>query len=673
VDLAKAPGHTTPTGQVDQWGSSDIDITRLSGGGLLAARMFRRNPNGPAPDLNNPLSYRGMVAFFLSTDCGASWREISQIDPHSFSLLDFDMGRLWADPWSSRIFYVVQDASNVSPVFVSTNGGSTWSKSNTLTWGFGAYRVTTLRSGRAYFFGTNANNALLYQFDPTTGWSGPMTIGTDDWDAAFGTGAMDNKGLTRVGQFSDGDYVRALYPVQHGTSGLQDVKVALLKISGSPAAATVVSTKVFSATNGGQITGAAFVESDRFELPAAATENTAMLYWQQTGSSPSSTATVSMKAALVRDRSNWTSTMTLSASPIPAFNSPYGAANYKKQGDYSRSAFFYDRTAQQMNFVAQWVESDGIHTNVVRFPQSNIAEEQFGPWESLGAPSTGGGLMNKAAISSWDTTRLDVFATANDGTVRHRARTNGTWASWDSVPSLPSGKLVQDGPGVTSSQSGQNDLFVRGNDGLVYYARFLSGSWSSWLAIGKPSSTSLQGPVSVSKWSGGRLDTFSTGVDGNLWHAACASACTVGSNWTAWENLGGTSLASAPAAVAWATGRIDIFAVSTDSSLSHKSWDGCCGWSGWESQGGSFSTGQPAAASYTAGRLDLLAKGVSGNDITYHKSWDGSSYGWSTWLSTNTTQFTAAGGVGAVSNAFGVIDVVIRADDGTVWHKVNTR
>ena len=72
-------------------------------------------------------------------------------------------------------------------------------------------------------------------------------------------------------------------------------------------------------------------------------------------------------------------------------------------------------------------------------------------------------------------------------------------------------------------------------------------------------------PDAVS-WDEGRLDIFGVGTDSAMWHRWWD-----GSAWGGWESLGGV-LESPPDATAWAANRLDIFAMSTDSALWHRWW-----------------------------------------------------------------------------------------------------
>jgi hypothetical protein len=91
-------------------------------------------------------------------------------------------------------------------------------------------------------------------------------------------------------------------------------------------------------------------------------------------------------------------------------------------------------------------------------------------------------------------------------------------------------------------------------------------------------------------------------------------------SWSAWESLGGL-LTSAPAAVSWGAGRIDVFARGEDDGLYCRSFDGS--WTEWEGLGGEGLDGSlkselaPAVSSWAPGRLDLFAIGE--DDALWHR------------------------------------------------------
>ncbi len=90
--------------------------------------------------------------------------------------------------------------------------------------------------------------------------------------------------------------------------------------------------------------------------------------------------------------------------------------------------------------------------------------------------------------------------------------------------------------------------------------------------------------------------------------------------WSDTESLGGT-LASAPAATAWAVDALEVFAILGDGQLWNRYWDGRA-WHAWESLGGRLDpSAAPAASSWGADRLDVWALGLDG--LTWHRWWDG--------------------------------------------------
>ena len=72
-----------------------------------------------------------------------------------------------------------------------------------------------------------------------------------------------------------------------------------------------------------------------------------------------------------------------------------------------------------------------------------------------------------------------------------------------------------------------------------------------------------------------------------------------------WANLGGKFLGDSLTAVSWASERIDVFGIGTNSALWHNWYDGK--WNKWEDLGG-VCIGKPKAVSARSGRLDVFVK-----------------------------------------------------------------
>lgn len=238
--------------------------------------------------------------------------------------------------------------------------------------------------------------------------------------------------------------------------------------------------------------------------------------------------------------------------------------------------------------------------------------------------------------------------------------TTGSTMTINAPPSLSA-------PAAVSWSYGRIDLFVRGTDNALWHKWFQYGSgWSSWESLGG----TLGSSPAVSTWGLGRLDVFATDNSGAVIH----KWFQYGSGWSGWENMGGSSQSingtthSAPGAVSWGSGRIDILIRGTDNSLWHKYFAyGSTGWSGWENLGGTLGS-SPSAASWSSGRLDVFATDSSGTVI--HKFFPG---GWDSWESMggttaaiNGTTFSAPG---SISWGLGRVDILTRGTDNAMWHK----
>jgi len=128
----------------------------------------------------------------------------------------------------------------------------------------------------------------------------------------------------------------------------------------------------------------------------------------------------------------------------------------------------------------------------------------------------------------------------------------------------------------------------------------------------------------MTSWASDRLDLFVVGTNSAVFHKWWD-----GQKWGPsvkdWENLGGTVIFD-PVSVAWGPNRLDVFAIGTDSALYHKWWDGSS-WgpsiSGWEKLGGTW-TEKPTVVSWGKNRLDIFLVGTDRS--LYQKFWNGSQW-----------------------------------------------
>jgi Matrixin/Putative peptidoglycan binding domain len=204
--------------------------------------------------------------------------------------------------------------------------------------------------------------------------------------------------------------------------------------------------------------------------------------------------------------------------------------------------------------------------------------------------------------------------------------------------------------------------FAAGTDRALWLRGWMSGfQWNPWESQG---GETYSAPAAVG-WGPGRLDVFALGANRSLWHKAADATPPQTPQpppwpWSEWEDLGGF-WTDGVAVSSWAENRLDCFTVGTDRALWHKAWDGSS-WSSWESLGGEIYSA-PAAVSWGPNRIDAIALGV--DRAVWHLAWDGSS--WSAWehLGGFWTH-----GVGISSRGPDTLDCFTVGTDRALWHKV---
>jgi hypothetical protein len=219
------------------------------------------------------------------------------------------------------------------------------------------------------------------------------------------------------------------------------------------------------------------------------------------------------------------------------------------------------------------------------------------------------------------------------------------------------GGALSSSPAVVSWAANRLDAFARATDnslqtwswdGAAWQSGNLGGALSTDPVLSGPGLSSA--PAAVS-WEPGRLDVFSPAVGNSLQHWWWDGA------WNS-DNLGG-NLTSAPVAVSWEPGRLDVFARVAGNSLQTWSWDGTAWQTG--NLGGALSS-SPGAVSWAPRRLDVFARAAADGGLQ-HWSWDGA-----TWASDNLGG-NLSSAPAAVSWAPGRLNVFARAAaDGSLQH-----
>jgi hypothetical protein len=165
------------------------------------------------------------------------------------------------------------------------------------------------------------------------------------------------------------------------------------------------------------------------------------------------------------------------------------------------------------------------------------------------------------------------------------------------------------------------DLFGLGRDYALYHKRFWGKfdqhDLSSWERF---DGVFTSAPAAIA-WAGGRVDVLVVGTD----HAMYAKTNT-GEMWTEWQRLGG-AFTSAATLVSREPRQLDIFARGADFTLRGNHTDGTT-WFGWQNHGGRLAS-PPVAVSWGPRRIDVFAIFTDG--ALWHRWWDGEI--WNEWES----------------------------------------
>jgi hypothetical protein len=216
-------------------------------------------------------------------------------------------------------------------------------------------------------------------------------------------------------------------------------------------------------------------------------------------------------------------------------------------------------------------------------------------WASLGSPPPDSPAM--PAVGASADGRLEVFV-GSDGELWHIWQTpGGGWSDWTSHGTPPGTRLQGDyPPAIAANSEGRLELFTVGDDGVLWHLwqTAPSGGWSTWASHGTPPGTDFKfsGSPAVAASADGRLELLITGTDQQLWHINQTSPS---GGWCQWYSHGvPPPPADFPNRGLWgelalalnAAGRLELFAIATDGSLCHiwqTSQNG--GWSDWLSHG----------------------------------------------------------------------------------------
>jgi hypothetical protein len=189
-------------------------------------------------------------------------------------------------------------------------------------------------------------------------------------------------------------------------------------------------------------------------------------------------------------------------------------------------------------------------------------------WASLGMPpnkQTTWGLIGEKNADG----RFEIFEVGSDDALWHtwQTTTGGEcYNSWFSSGKPSACKGVDMGLSVSQNADGRLEFFTVGSDGALWHIwqNVPNGTWNQWTSLGTPSNVQLNTGPTVGKNKDGCLEVLIVGSDGALWHTTQVEP---GKDWNDWASLGEmpcTNLWFAPDLSENSDGRLEVFIASAN-------------------------------------------------------------------------------------------------------------
>jgi acylphosphatase len=297
----------------------------------------------------------------------------------------------------------------------------------------------------------------------------------------------------------------------------------------------------------------------------------------------------------------------------------------------------------------------------------------WGNWASLGQPLPG--LNGYTAVAANQDGRLEVFGTGIDGALWHiwQGAPNGTWSTWNSLGN-PTGVDLVLSMNVHVNTDGRLEIFMAGSDNALWHIWQVAPNrtWSTWKSLGTPPGTnSISYPV-ASENADGRLEAFVIGSDNALWHIWQA---TPAGSWGGWSSLAKPPVANAffvPFVRKNDDGRLEVFTVGTDGTLWHI-WQVAPNraWSNWASLGNPPTANvqsPPSVRKNKDGRLEAFS--ICSDGALWHIAQVAPGSVWGSWdsLGTPSKSVILSAGPIVVENTDGRLEAFVGGSDNALWH-----
>ena len=280
---------------------------------------------------------------------------------------------MYEDPFKNgRIYLTVAGVGNTTSatlLFYSDNAAASWTFVGPTGFGNAPVHMTSAPSGLLYQFGwTGTSTATVTWFNPTTGTlSGGYNAGNDLVRFPGLPRIAPSEGISRVGTFSDGDYVRIHYPYRN-VNGDYGLEYKLIRWGSS--VATIATNFEAPTAIGRSIVGATTIETDRLDWSANEQLSPAVTYWYEvaTNGTNGNYGPMMARYRLSFDMT-WSSSahcLSLSGGACRTWSTATDA-----YGDYQKGSFWFDAQTGNLDFLALWAEQSTtaptttIRTNVV--------------------------------------------------------------------------------------------------------------------------------------------------------------------------------------------------------------------------------------------------------------------------------------------------------------------
>jgi hypothetical protein len=355
--------------------ATDNQIVRLKDGSLLAEKDGYQWVGTKSESLPRPLLAR-------STDNGKSWLSLPPVQfPAQWSGGGgCDRTELYACPFTGFVYLTTHAGSPDGKIgtillFYSVNGGNNWKliRDNFPSWT--PLVMTSTPNGRLFLFHANGEQPTVYYSKtpvtadaiPEIGPGYPVNYMENGKSIpCAGSGPVDtfyqhaHPSISRISLGTTSNKIRVAYQSQNA-QGMQEARVICVDVQDATKAPVVTPITTIRAEdpNHSSVMYFTFIDPDYLNMPANAQTNASLLYWIEVSRTLSSRKRYIIRGVVFEGESRYTSPMCLSVRN----GAPRSWSKKQDIGDYMAGGFFWkDNT---LNYVAQWVEPEGIKANIV--------------------------------------------------------------------------------------------------------------------------------------------------------------------------------------------------------------------------------------------------------------------------------------------------------------------